>query len=78
MVTEEMIRAAEFAHDQARGPDGTGFERCAVRAMIEAALAAQPAATDDELERLTGEPHIDGWPLYSGLPSPTAARGETQ
>lgn len=25
--------------------------------------------TDAELERRTGEPHIDGWPLYSGLPS---------
>ena len=24
--------------------------------------------TDAELERRTGEPHIDGWPLYSGLP----------
>jgi hypothetical protein len=24
--------------------------------------------TDSELERRTGEPHIDGWPLYSGLP----------
>ena len=24
--------------------------------------------TDHELERLTGEPHVDGWPLYSGLP----------
>lgn len=24
--------------------------------------------SDAELERRTGEPHIDGWPLYSGLP----------
>lgn len=24
--------------------------------------------TDAELERRIGEPHIDGWPLYSGLP----------
>lgn len=24
--------------------------------------------TDAELERINGEPHIDGWPLYSGLP----------
>ena len=24
--------------------------------------------TDSELERRTGEPHIDGWPLYSGIP----------
>jgi hypothetical protein len=23
---------------------------------------------DAELEKQTGEPHIDGWPLYSGLP----------
>jgi hypothetical protein len=23
---------------------------------------------DAELESRTGEPHIDGWPLYSGLP----------
>ena len=28
--------------------------------------AAQPS--DAELERRTGEPHVDGWPLYSGLP----------
>lgn len=26
--------------------------------------------SDEELERRTGEPHIDGWPLYSGLPPP--------
>jgi hypothetical protein len=26
--------------------------------------------TDFELERLTGEPHIGGYPLYSGLPPP--------
>ena len=26
--------------------------------------------TDAELERLTGEPHIDGYPLYSLLPPP--------
>ena len=25
-------------------------------------------ASDAELQRRTGEPHIDGWPLYSGLP----------
>lgn len=24
--------------------------------------------TDEELERRTNEPHIDGYPLYSGLP----------
>jgi hypothetical protein len=28
---------------------------------------------DAELERRTGEPHIDGWPLYSGMP-PAAQR----
>ncbi len=26
--------------------------------------------TDAELERRTGEPHIDGYPLQSGLPPP--------
>lgn len=26
--------------------------------------------TDSELERLTGEPHFAGYPLYSGLPPP--------
>ncbi|MEJ1934502.1 hypothetical protein WDZ92_30260, partial [Nostoc sp. NIES-2111] len=36
-----------------------------------AALAAPaPLTTDAELERRTGEPHVDGWPLVSGLPSP--------
>lgn len=38
------------------------------RAMLRAALAAQPS--DAELERRTGEPHVDGWPLVSGLPAP--------
>ena len=31
--------------------------------------------TDAELERRTGEPHIDGWPLYSGLPPPKEVDG---
>lgn len=35
------------------------------------------ARTDAELERDTGEPHIDGWPLYSGLP-PAAAQTTTE
>jgi hypothetical protein len=26
--------------------------------------------TDAELERITGEPHIEGYPLYSLLPPP--------
>ena len=31
--------------------------------------AAQPQqATDAALEAATGEPHVDGWPLWSGLP----------
>lgn len=33
---------------------------------IDAAMQANP--TDAELERRTGEPHIDCWPLRSGLP----------
>ena len=32
--------------------------------------------TDTELERRTGEPHIDGWPLYSGLPPPAKTRSQ--
>jgi hypothetical protein len=32
------------------------------------AALAQPAETDADLQRRTGEPHVDGWPLYSGLP----------
>lgn len=31
--------------------------------------------SDDDLERMTGEPHIDGYPLYSGLPT-GAPQGE--
>ena len=30
--------------------------------------------TDSELERLTGKPHIDGWPLYSGIPPAAVPR----
>lgn len=26
------------------------------------------SAADEKLQALTGEPHIDGYPLYSGLP----------
>ena len=32
--------------------------------------------TDAELERITGEPHIDGWPLYSGLPPAAKTRSQ--
>lgn len=31
---------------------------------------------DAELERRTGEPHIDGWPLYSGLPPPAKTQSQ--
>ena len=31
---------------------------------------------DAELERRTGEPHIDGYPLQSGLPPPAKTRGQ--
>jgi hypothetical protein len=30
--------------------------------------------TDVELERRTGEPHVDGWPLQSGLPPPAKGK----
>ena len=30
--------------------------------------------TDAELERRTGEPHVDGWPLQSGLPPPAKGK----
>jgi hypothetical protein len=32
--------------------------------------------TDAELERLTGEPHIGGYPLQSGMPPPRATINE--
>ena len=37
-------------------------------AWVAEQMGAQAKPTDADLERLTGEPHIDGWPLYSGLP----------
>ena len=37
-------------------------------AWVAEQMVAQADPTDVDLERLTGEPHIDGWPLYSGLP----------
>lgn len=47
-----------------------------MHAYARVALAAPaPQATDAELERRTGEPHVDGWPLVSGLPSPAEAHG---
>lgn len=49
-----------------------GWNACR-RAM----LAAAPAPTDAELERRTGEPHVDGWPLVSGLPVPKAPEALT-
>ena len=49
--------------------DGGAFE------TLRAALAAQPQATDADLERRTGEPHVAGWPLVSGLPAPAEGDG---
>lgn len=46
-------------------------------AQWQAKHCAKPAETDAELERRTGEPHIDGWPLYSGLP-PAATGGSPE
>lgn len=48
--------------------DSVGAE--CVRAMGTPA----PQATDAELERRTGEPHVDGWPLVSALPAPEGAK----
>lgn len=47
----------------------------AIDAARTALAAPAPQATDAELERRTGEPHVDGWPLVSGLP-PAPAEGD--
>lgn len=60
------------------GSKAVGYTAEQMRAYARAALAAPaPQATDAELERRTGEPHVDGWPLVSGLPSPAEAHGDT-
>lgn len=83
MSKTETLRAALQAAREARGSIPLGAERSALNVALDrldvalsaaAALAQQPAETDAELQRRTGEPHIDGWPLYSGLPP--AASGE--
>lgn len=43
-------------------------QRCACGDNWRAAQPAPAQPSDAELERRTGEPHVDGWPLYSGLP----------
>jgi len=82
MSNTEALRAALQAAREARGSIPLGAERSALNVALDrldvalsaaAALAQQPAETDAELQRRTGEPHIDGWPLYSGLPPPTAS-----
>jgi len=37
-------------------------------------MTTQPQ--DQELEQQTGEPHVGGWPLYSGLPPAQPASGQ--
>lgn len=49
---------APTSHPLADDPDAMAVLGC-----------AQPQrATDAALERQTGEPHVDGWPLFSSLP----------
>lgn len=80
LFTEDQMRQyAADASAEARAladSEGTRAVQYLRRARkAEAALAAKNddqciwlRPTDSELERRTGEPHIDGWPLYSGLP----------
>ncbi len=49
-----------------------GYKRANVIEEVQALAAPALQATDAELERRTGEPHVDGWPLVSGLPVPQA------
>ena len=52
-----------------RGVDGVCTRstcECARKGLGDQCIWLRPS--DAELERRTGEPHIDGWPLYSGLP----------
>jgi hypothetical protein len=54
-----------------RGVDGVCVRSkclCELLTLGNQCIWLQP--TDAELERRTGEPHIDGYPLYSGLPPP--------
>jgi len=73
-MTDDLKQAAaELVHAVQRDWPGAPTHRAAVLAAadkVSAALAAKP--TDAELERRTGEPHVDGWPLVSGLPAPQA------
>ena len=45
-------------------------QKAALEEFTELVVLECVRPTDAELERLTGEPHIDGYPLYSGLPPP--------
>ena len=45
-------------------------QRAALEEFTELAVLECVRPKDAELERLTGDPHIDGYPLQSGLPTP--------
>ena len=45
-------------------------QKAALEEFTELVVLECMRPTDVELERRTGEPHIDGYPLQSGLPPP--------
>ena len=45
-------------------------QKAALEEFTELVVLECMRPTDAELERRTGEPHIDGYPLQSGLPPP--------
>ena len=49
-------------------------QRAALEEFTELVVLECVRPTDAELERRTGEPHVDGWPLQSGLPPPAPAK----
>ena len=58
-------------------PSGEMAARWAMDALLDARDEIKEhwlRLTDVELERRTGEPHIDGYPLQSGLPPPAQGK----
>ena len=69
-ATQRLIEAAQEALDFI---DRVGFYSSDAYEQLESAIAAarQEVAAQEE-------PHIDGWPLYSGLPPPKAEPPEVR
>jgi hypothetical protein len=81
-----VLKAARALYDHVYGRSGSDVHwvlmqhECidAARAVLDAVGAEKTHEAlrwaDQALEKLTGEPHVDGYPLMSGIPQPVNGR----